>query len=748
MAPPAASLDGLPTSTLAHPLLQGGRPPYAHKFSKAQLEALEALCSTFVPPVSSPDGSHREFYELSGEADAEMVAGRMTQFIHPKLLRRAEEVLGMLSTPKSTPQYPYDKKFSEVPLEEREKLMYQWANSDDDDSRLNFKIFKTFILNTFYSKVDASGYNPTWEAIGYAGPDPNSMKATLPPKPSALKSAVFDVREHPDLRAVLKHTGYTLLDDISHLKPALLPSNKLEDGEDVIGIKCDVIIVGAGSGGSVPAQVLSTAGLKVLLLEKGRYFAREDLSLLEQPTFSELYEEGGFLATDDFAYSLMSAAVVGGGTCINWAASFQTPPHVRQEWAEECGLPMFTSEKYQQALDLICKKIGVQPNATVESFQNAVLRKGCVELGLHSANIPRNASPEHYCGCCNMGCRRGMKQATTETWLVEAAAAGATILTGTKGLQVLFTDGTKKEKKAIGVLATTLGDQPKKLIIEAKATIVSTGSIMTPPLLIRSGLTNPNIGKHFHIHPVLGVWGYFPDEEKNPGASFEGGIMTAFSAVSARWDTVGYGPVLMTPSFHPGQYASVVTWKSGAQHKEAMRRFRRVSQVVLFTRDKGAGSIGVDKKTDEITIEYTLDPYDEEVCLEGAEKGLRVLKAAGAVEVGTHHHDAESFTFGKSTSWKEEKKRFEEYLASVRSKGLKPNRLPMVSYHLLGSCRMGSSPENSVIDAKGETWDAEGLFLTDASVFPTPTGLNPMVTIQSIAYCTAQNIVEHVKSSK
>jgi hypothetical protein len=48
----------------------------------------------------------------------------------------------------------------------------------------------------------------------------------------------------------------------------------------------------------------------------------------------------------------------------------------------------------------------------------------------------------------------------------------------------------------------------------------------------------------------------------------------------------------------------------------------------------------------------------------------------------------------------------------------------------MGSCRMGRDPHTSVVDEAGHSWEVEGLFLGDASVFPTATGTNPMITVQ------------------
>jgi choline dehydrogenase-like flavoprotein len=61
--------------------------------------------------------------------------------------------------------------------------------------------------------------------------------------------------------------------------------------------------------------------------------------------------------------------------------------------------------------------------------------------------------------------------------------------------------------------------------------------------------------------------------------------------------------------------------------------------------------------------------------------------------------------------------------------------------HLLGTCRMGSDPANSVVDADCRTHDIPNLFICDGSVFPTSTAVNPSLTIEALAARTADRIV-------
>lgn len=59
---------------------------------------------------------------------------------------------------------------------------------------------------------------------------------------------------------------------------------------------------------------------------------------------------------------------------------------------------------------------------------------------------------------------------------------------------------------------------------------------------------------------------------------------------------------------------------------------------------------------------------------------------------------------------------------------------------------MGVKEGEGAVDEMCESWEMEGLYLGDASVFPTASGVNPMITIQSIAFCTAHNVVEYLNN--
>lgn len=248
------------------------------------------------------------------------------------------------------------------------------------------------------------------------------------------------------LAKILNQTGCNVLDKIDHLRTLMIhkrtgegKSSTCSEAIEDVGISCDVVVVGSGCGGGVMAAVLAKAGYKVVILEKGKYFAREDFSTFEGPSQMIMYEKLGSLATDDGGVNLVAGATVGGGTVINWSVCFKTPQHVLEEWSESSGLDLFTSPRYKQAMEEVWERLGTQSGSVHnENFQNRVLREGCQKMGTEVGTLARNTSSDHKCGWCTYGCSSGEKKSTAESWLVDAVNSGnAVILSGCEAQAVL-----------------------------------------------------------------------------------------------------------------------------------------------------------------------------------------------------------------------------------------------------------------------------------------------------------------------
>jgi gluconate 2-dehydrogenase alpha chain len=67
--------------------------------------------------------------------------------------------------------------------------------------------------------------------------------------------------------------------------------------------------------------------------------------------------------------------------------------------------------------------------------------------------------------------------------------------------------------------------------------------------------------------------------------------------------------------------------------------------------------------------------------------------------------------------------------------------------HHQGGTRMGSDPKTSVVNRYGQSWDVPNLFVVGSSTFPSMSGFNPTLTIQALAYMSADAIVNRYRKN-
>src|SRR5690554_5021849 len=180
-------------------------------------------------------------------------------------------------------------------------------------------------------------------------------------------------------------------------------------------LEADVVIVGSGAGGATSAELLSAAGLRVLIVEEGPLRTSTDFKMQEPTAYAELYQEGMGRMSKDGAITIMQGRAVGGTTLINWTSSFRTPPETLAHWAREHAVSGLDSATLQPWFARMEQRLGVAPWHTPTNANNDVIKRGCQALDLDWAVIPRNVRGCANLGYCGMGCPVNAKQSMLVT---------------------------------------------------------------------------------------------------------------------------------------------------------------------------------------------------------------------------------------------------------------------------------------------------------------------------------------------
>lgn len=497
-----------------------------------------------------------------------------------------------------------------------------------------------------------------------------------------------------------------------HPRPPTLQKNRLQQRD-----RADVCVIGSGAGGAVVAKELAEAGLSVIILEAGEDHDPNTFGTYEPEMLQRLFWDSGLRTTRDGAIVISQGRGVGGSTVHNLCYAVRPPEAILKKW----GVPDL--EANLQDVEAV---LGVtQIQETDVNRLNAIVRRGAKAMGWNGTVQRHNRGSCPECGArCLFGCpvseppQRGLnrvgKQSMAVTYIPLALAAGAKLYSSCTAEKVDVEKG-----RVVGVSAVV---PEGKLYVQSKIVVLAAGAINSPQLWLKSRLPNINqqVGKNLHLHPAAFVGGLFDE-------TVDGHLGIPQSYYVDEFLDVERGYLLM-PAFGSQMIAAASLPGFGEGHKALMGRYRHIAALLVLLHDRTAGRVSVNAKGAP-NIAYRLRRPDKKLLVEGMINGARLLFAAGATEIlmpYTQHLPIKT----------------EDDLEVIRRRGVVPNDLMLASSHPQGTLRMGGYANSSVVKFSGESHAVDGLFVADASLFPTSIGVPPTLTIAALAKHVAHQITE------
>ena len=541
------------------------------------------------------------------------------------------------------------------------------------------------------------------------------------------------------------------------------------------GELADFVVVGSGAAGGVIARELSVAGFSVVVMEQGPRINAGEFEH-DELKYTYLFNVANNPASSPQTFrrsqsapgvqrpgfnALLYGRLVGGSTTLYTANYWRFHEIDFNERSVLGGIPGTTFadwpisykdlEPYYTRVDW---EIGVSGLAGANPFEPArskpypmkplpvkssgvLIERGARKLGLHPYPAPMAIVSEPYggrpacvnCGfCMGFGCEVTAKSSVLYTMIPQAEATGRCEV---RSNSYVFRVESDKQGRATGV---TYFDSEKRIRFQpARAVVVSANGAETPRLLLNStsnrfphGLANSNgvVGKNLMFNQQTAVHGVFAHELNEYKSVQVTRVVQDFYNSDPRRGFYGGGGIDGRLGRHPIGWATIAggslpRW--GAALKERLEAFPRSmvaaghgTSLALET-----NSISLDPTLKDawgipaLQVTYKDHPDDLANARFLRDRSADILHAAGAQKI-----------------WPEE----------VTEKSL--------SVHLLGTCRMGRDPAQSVTDAYHRAHDVPNLFICDGSSFVTSGRGQPTMTIQALAFRAADHIARFAKAGE
>jgi choline dehydrogenase-like flavoprotein len=545
--------------------------------------------------------------------------------------------------------------------------------------------------------------------------------------------------------------------------------------------RVNAVVVGAGAAGGIVAKELATAGLSVVLLERGKWYTasdnlKDDLKNQRTTLLGNAFgpEDKGnprvWMDSKGVAHIALpsegsyqnNAACVGGGTLSYGAQAWRYMPQdfrMKSTYGAPEGSsledwpisyddlePFYDKAEYEIGISGDYsgtplhgpRKRGLPMPPLPVNKEFTILEPAAKRLGLHPFHLPmaRNSVPYNDRGpcmrcrwCCGFACEADAKNGSQNTVLPQALATGNCELRTECMVKEIQTD---EQGHALGVTYFDerghLQDQPADIVVVSACAIESARLLLnSKSKLYPNGLGNryDQVGRNLQGHHYTGAVGYFDYEtydDIGPGAS-----IAVIDYNHGTKGLVGGGmlanefirlPIHMLDRLPDG------TPRWGLKHKHAMREWHKRSIVVM----------GPTQQIPSADARVTLDPEVRD------KWGMPVARISGNVH--PHTFEIGDIQAQRAAAWLKEAGAIHTTLSAGHPDSVSAGQ------HQAGTCRMGNDPRNSVVNKYCQIHDVDNVFVIDGSVHVTNGGFNPALTIMAVAYHASEALVRNWKGTR
>jgi choline dehydrogenase-like flavoprotein len=496
--------------------------------------------------------------------------------------------------------------------------------------------------------------------------------------------------------------------------------HRSSDVEGGFEASADAVVVGSGAGGAVAAANLARAGMKVIVLEAGPVVEPSDMTRDAPKFLARYYWEGGLRVIGGSAQiPSMQGRCLGGSTVMNSAIMLPLPRWVREAWVKEAGLDFLLEPAFDEAYARVFEQTKTQPTPmTVMGRRNLIARDAMEAIGLKSGPLPRAVDGCEGCADCITGCAGGHKQSVDRSYIPRAIEDGAEVYTCSPAERILV-----EGSRAVGVTGTVVDpfthQQRGRFTVRAKKVVLAAGPVHTPVLLLSSGIhANHTAGSTLFAHLGGGIVGIM-DEIVDPWI----GATQGWGAVSEEIHGMKFESLWASPSLIMVRWGDV-----GLRFLERLGEIKHAAVIAVVYRGDVRGHVRP-KWSGLPSMKLFIPDREAHVVL----RGMKLI-ADALLKVGAR------FVYTGIPGTKEKMER-EEDTRAMLDPNLRARDIPMTANHVFGSCRM-SKFEDGTVDLFGRVRGVDDLYITDASIFPSPSAVNPQATIMALSDMISRRLGE------